>query len=212
MLHPPAWSSVDCENAAKALFGFGASGGAALKGRYAAQQVFGTDLWPGDSLQVWPRQDGAPEQVLIRSVTVDILDAEAEILTYEAYFSDDRAEALSVQLSRHLPAALSPPQEATRLDLASANLSSLGVVGVSSTSLILFAGLEAPINGGFEVRRRDGTFGPGFDSDLVLRTGASTLSIPRTYAVEQFFVKMFDGNDPPRYSAQSAAVFVNLPM
>ena len=211
VLHPPAWSSVDCENAAKALLAFGTAKGAALKGKYVVERVFSDDdIWPGDSLQFFPLECSSPQQATIRAVVLEILDAENEVIGYRAEIANDWAEALSIRISSRLPTSFSVPQSATAIDTSLVSLNSLTVTSVTPLALTFSAGIEAPVNGGFEIRRRDATFGPGTDSDLVLRTGAQTFSVPRMFAIEQFFVRMYDGSDPPVYSAQSAAVFVNV--
>jgi hypothetical protein len=74
------------------------------------------------------------------------------------------------------------------------------------------AGMTVPSGGGFEVRRRDWSFGPGTDSDLVLRSPVSNFIIPREAAMEQYYVRMYDGSMPPNYSRFSSAIFVNVPL
>jgi hypothetical protein len=74
------------------------------------------------------------------------------------------------------------------------------------------AGMVPPAGGGFEVRRRDGNFGPGVDQDLVLRSPVRSFSIPREGQVEHYYVRMYDGSTPPLYSRFSSAVFTDLPV
>ena len=213
VLHPPAWSSADCENAAKAILAFGNVGDAALQGRYGIQQMLaGDDLWPGDALLLYSSSDASAHQVTVRSVSLELQDALSDIVKYEVDFANDFVESLSIQTSSRIAATSNLPQAATAFDTALASLTALTIANITQTSIVITTGLAAPINGGFEVRRRDATFGPGTDSDLVLRTGAQSFSVPRMSVVEQFFIRMYDGSIPPSYSAQSAAVFVNIPM
>jgi len=93
-----------------------------------------------------------------------------------------------------------------------ANLAALSITGVSGSAIQVSANATAPTNGGFEVRRRDWAFGPGTNSDLVLRTPVPNFSIPREAAVEQYYVRMYDGSTPPNYSRFSSAIFVNVPL
>ncbi len=72
--------------------------------------------------------------------------------------------------------------------------------------------MAPPEGGGFEVRRRDGDFGPGVDQDLVLRSPVRSFSIPREGQVERYYVRMYDGSSLPVYSRSSSAVFMNLPV
>jgi hypothetical protein len=101
-----------------------------------------------------------------------------------------------------------PQQPETTPPLA--NLASLSVTGVSGSAIQLSANATLPANGGFEVRRRDWAFGPGTNSDLVLRSPVANFTIPREAAMEQYFIRLYDGSTPPNYSRFSSAVFVNV--
>jgi hypothetical protein len=92
------------------------------------------------------------------------------------------------------------------------NLQQLQVVSATGTALQVDSGTAPPTGGGFEVRRRDGDFGPRVDQDLVLRSPVRSFSIPREGQVERYYVRMFDGSTPPLYSRFSSAVFTNLPV
>ena len=65
---------------------------------------------------------------------------------------------------------------------------------------------------GIEVRRRDGNFGAGSQQDLVLRSSSATFTLARSADNEQFFVRMYDGSVPPKYSRFSSAIFIDAPM
>jgi hypothetical protein len=93
-----------------------------------------------------------------------------------------------------------------------ANLPALAVVSATGTAVQVDAGMDPPVGGGFEVRRRDWAFGSGTDADLVLRSPVRSFSIPREGQVERYFVRMYDGSNPPVYSRFSSAVFTNLPV
>ena len=81
------------------------------------------------------------------------------------------------------------------------------VVSLTDTALQVDAGTAPPVGGGFEVRRRDWSFGMGADQDLVLRSPVRSFSIPRAAQVERYYVRMYDGSTPPQYSRLSSAVF-----
>ena len=210
---PAAWSSVDCDNAAAALLGTASSAAAALRGTYKSsnlrQQV---DIWPGDALLVGPMANGTSVSVIVREVQMELLAGSADTLFYTVKFANDWAESLSIKLSSTIPADAVIPQQETAIASALESLSGLVVASATGTGIVLSTNVEAPVNGGFEVRRRDNTFGPGIDSDLVLRTSTSSIGIPRSAAVEQYYIRMYDGANPPHYSLFSAAVFVNLPL
>jgi hypothetical protein len=86
------------------------------------------------------------------------------------------------------------------------------VVSATSSVLQIDAGIDPPVGGGFEVRRRDWDFGAGAGQDLVLRSPVRSFSIPRGAQLERYYIRMFDGSTPPLYSRLSSAVFTNLPV
>ncbi len=210
---PAAWSSVDCDRAAAALLQMAGSASAAVKGTYTST-MWSTkaDIWPGDMLAIGPLPDGQIADVVVRNVEIAMLGGAPALLEYKVRFANDWAESLSVHISSRIPQDTILPQQPTAIDTALASLSALAIASLTSTSLTVDTGINAPVGGGFEVRRRDETFGPGIDSDLVLRTSARNLTISRSSPVEQFFIRMYDGAVPPNYSLLSAAVFVNVPM
>ncbi len=213
VLQPVARCSVDCESAAAAVLSFSASRAAALAGTYTAMNP--GDVWPGDALAI--TSAGQTMSVLVRRVTVEDGGAWPEALTYRMEFANDWAEGLGLKLSEAIAVDAWLPQ--TALSSASpsgsnvlANLQQLQVVSATGTALQVDAGMAPPAGGGFEVRRRDGDFGPGVDQDLVLRSPVRSFSIPREGQVERYYVRMYDGSTPPVYSRFSSAVFTDLPV
>jgi hypothetical protein len=213
VLKPAARSSVDCENAARAVLSFSSSRAAAAAGTYAA--VNPVDVWPGDVLAV--TSGGQTMSVVVRRV--DIVDGMAcpEVLTYRMAYANDWAEGLGLTLSEAIAADALLPQTALNSSTPPgsnllANLQQLQVVSATGTALQVDAGMAPPAGGGFEVRRRDGNFGPGVDQDLVLRSPVRSFSIPREGQVEHYYVRMYDGSTPPLYSRFSSAVFTDLPV
>jgi hypothetical protein len=209
VLKPEARSSVDCESAALAVLSFATSRAAAAAGTYVA--VNPADVWPGDVLAI--TSGGQTMSVVVRRVEIVNGMACPEVLTYRMAFANDWAEGLGLTLSETVAANALLPQ--TALDTPGnvlANLQQLQVVSATGTALQVDAGTAPPAGGGFEVRRRDGDFGPGVDQDLVLRSPVRSFSIPREGQVEHYYVRMFDGSTPPLYSRFSSAVFTNLPV
>lgn len=209
---PVARSSADCESAATAVLQFATSRAAAVSGTYAA--VNPEDMWPGDVLAL----PGAVNAV-IRRVTIEDGHALPEALTYKVAFANDwsangGAEALGCGLSEAVATDALLPQTAVDVSAVSSavlgNLQQMQVVSVTNTALQVDAGVDPPAGGGFEVRRRDWSFGLGVDQDLVLRSPMRSFSIPRTAQVEQYFVRMYDGSTPARYSRFSSAVFTDV--
>jgi hypothetical protein len=209
VLRPVARSSMDCESAALAVLSSSASRAAAVSGTYEA--VNPADVWPGDVLAL--ASGGQTTSVIVRRV--EIVDGMTcpEGLVYKLAFANDWAEGLGLTLSEAIAAeALLPETALTAPGNVLANLQELQVVSATGTALQVDAGTAPPAGGGFEVRRRDGDFGPEVDQDLVLRSPVRSFSIPREAQVEHYYIRMYDGSTPPVYSRFSSAVFTDLPV
>jgi hypothetical protein len=210
--NPPARSSVDCESAASAMLTVSANRAAAWTGKYTAwnpeQQG---DIWPGDTLAVASASAGITANLIVREVQIDVTTSVPSLAKYTLSFANDWAEDLSIKTSSSIPADAWLPQEPeTAAPLASLN--TLAVTSVTGSAVAIAAGVTAPTGGGFEVRRRDWAFTPGPGPDLVLRTPVPNFSFPRAAAIEQYYIRVYDGSTPRNYSRFSAAVFVNLPL
>jgi hypothetical protein len=209
VLKPVARSSMDCESAASAVLSFSASRAAAVAGSYAA--VNPADVWPGDVLAI--SGNGQTMSVMVRRVDIANGGACPEVLTYQIAFANDWAEGLGLTLSEAIAAdALLPQTALSAPGNVLANLQQLQLVSATETALQVDAGTAPPAGGGFEVRRRDGDFGPSVDQDLVLRSPVRGFSIPREAQMEHYYVRMYDGSTPPLYSRFSSAVFTDLPV
>jgi hypothetical protein len=209
---PAARTSQDCENAAAAVLAFSADPAASLNGQYVtfnAHQV--ADVWPGDALAI--SSSAQTLRVIVRAVKVEVDASSPELATYQIAFANDWAEALSVKLAAGTATGAQVPTVALMAPgLVAPNLPRLSVSGLSATSVAVSANAAVASGGGFEVRRRDGNFGPGSQQDLVLRSATPDFTLPRAAEQEQFFVRMYDGASPPRYSRFSSAIFIDAPM
>lgn len=212
MHQPIARSSADCENAANALLALATSRSAAWKGEYTGWNMEQNgDVWPGDVLSINSASAGINAKVVVRSVRVDLICSQPTLAQYTIQFANEWAEPFAIKTSTAVPAnAWLPvqPQSASPL----ANLDQLAVTSVTGSQINVSANVTAPTGGGFEVRRRDWSFGPGTNSDLVLRSPVPNFIIPREAVMEQYYIRMYDGSTPPNYSRFSSAVFVNLPL
>jgi hypothetical protein len=211
---PVARSSADCESAAAAVLSFATDRAAAIAGRYAAVNLQqGDDVWPGDLLCVTCDNGGTNLQAIVRSVTIEDEHCAPEKLSYAITFANDWAEALSMKLSTTVAAdALLPVSAATGPVAVLPNLQEMRLTNYSDTALQMDAGIAAPAGGGFEVRRREGDFGPNVDQDLVLRSCTRSFTIPRAAQFEEYFVRAYDGSTPPVYSRFSSVVGVDIPV
>jgi hypothetical protein len=209
---PAARSSVDCENAATAILDLASSRAAAWKGNYSAWSLeIQSDVWPGDVLAIDSTSANLNANLVVRSVVIEISCTFPGLAKYVVNFANDWADALAIKTSSTVPPDVwLPLQPETTPPLA--NLSTLAITAVTGSAIQVSANATPPANGGFEVRRRDWAFGPGTNSDLVLRSPVANFTIPREAVIEQYYIRMYDGSTPPNYSRFSGAVFVNVPL
>jgi hypothetical protein len=206
---PAPRSSMDCENAAEALLDFSTNRGAAWKGKYTAWNMESQgDVWPGDVLAVSAASANLNADLVVREVEIQLLCGSPGVAKYTVSFANDWADALSIKTSATVPVDVWLPQQPE----TTAPLVSLAQLAASvmSSAISVNAVVMPPTGGGFEVRRRDWAFGPGTNSDLVLRSPVNNFTIPREAAVEQYYIRMYDSSTPPNYSRFSSAIFVNV--
>jgi len=210
---PVARSSADAENAAAAVLSFSVDRAAAIAGRFEAVNLQqSSDVWPGDLLEV--PVDGGTSTVaaIVRSVMIEDGHCAPEKLTYIIDFSNDWATAFSMKLSSAFATdALLPQSAGSAPGDVLGNLQQLALTSYSTTTLSVDAGETPPSGGGFEVRRRDGDFGPAVDQDLVLRSSVRSFTIPRAAQMEEYFVRAYDASTPPVYSRFSSVIITDLP-
>ena len=188
------------------------SAAAAWKGTYTGWN-FETngDIWPGDILAISTASASITANLVVRSIQIDVACSFPQMNKYVIQFANDWADALAIKTSSTVPADTWLPQQPQTVEPL-ANLLTLTASSISSTVIQMSAGVTPPSGGGFEVRRRDWSFGPGTDSDLVLRSPVSNFTIPREAAMEQYYIRMYDASTPPNYSRFSSAIFVNVPL
>lgn len=212
VVHPPARSAVDCENACQAMLNFSANPSAAWKGKYSYFNLQNQqDIWPGDALNFSSPGAGLNESVIVRRVTIESTSSAPEVVNYAVEFANDWAEALAMTVTDAIPPeVLLPLEPETVAGNYLANLNALEI-SISSTAITVNANVTPPTGGGFEVRSRDYTFGASTHEDLVLRSPVANFTITRSADQEQFYIRMYDGSNPPLYSRISSAIFTNVP-
>jgi len=209
--NPEARSSADCRSAAQALLAAASSVSALWKGSLkVGSEVVSEDIAPGDVVQITDYPGQTNLQMIVREVTITSTTNVPERYMYSIECANEWAEDLSITTSKTVPDDATFPVKASPTFVAS--LSGMSVNSVDGTTISLSMGVTAPSGGGFEVRRVDNSFHAGSDSDLVMRTSVSNLTIAREAQVEQFYVRMFDASTPPNYSEFSSAIFVDLPL
>ncbi len=209
VVRPAARSTIDCESAAEALLSVATDGSSGMSGSYVAANP--EDMWPGDVLSV--SRGGESISAVVRSVMIEDGLAFPELAVYRVNFASEWAEELGISLSEAIATDVLLPELAqTATGRFLANLQQMTLVSASGTALQIDAGMAPPLGGGFEIRRRDGSFGAGVDQDLVLRSPVRSFSMPREAQVESYYVRMYDGSTPPMYSRFSSGILTDIPV
>ena len=212
VVHPPVRSTADCENACQALLNYSANPTAAWTGKYSYYNLQNqSDVWPGDALD-FQSANGLNANVIVRSVTIAATSSNPEVLNYTVEFANDWAEMISMKLADAIPVdVILPALPETAPGAYLQNLNALQVTSITTTAISVNANVTPPFQGGFEVRWMDNNFGPDVHEDLVLRSPVPNFTIVRSEDQQQFFIRMYDGSNPPKYSRISAAIFTNVP-
>ncbi len=211
VMNPAVRSSQDCRNAALALVDVAIDPGAVWKGTcQALGNSFSKDVQPGDALRLNASSLNCAALVVARSVTLSYRASYPDLVEYSIDFANDWAGALAMDTTETVPADVMLPAAVGVTVLS--NLSGVRVTQLSGATVTVDVGVTAPAGGGFEVRRRDNAFGPHETPDLVLRATTSIMSFVRVSATDRFYIRIFDGANPPNYSEFSAALIFNLPL
>ncbi|MGZ4789542.1 MAG: hypothetical protein ACXVZX_13570 [Terriglobales bacterium] len=200
-----------CRNAASTLQQAAASASALWSGTYKCARVsLDADVWPGDALDINVPSAGLNAQVIIRSVTLNYRASLPDAVQYTIRFANDWADDLAIRTSPAVPADVWLPAPIS--PSYALNVSGLTVVSLTAGSITINTGTPSPECGGFEIRRRDNCFAPGTDSDLVMRSAQPNMTFSRLSAWDRFYVRAYDGANPPNYSEFSAALIFNIPL
>ena len=110
--------------------------------------------------------------LVVRSVEIYVSCSSPQMNRYTIHFANDWADALAIKASSIVPPDVWLPLQPQAIEPL-ANLLTLSASSINANTIQVNAGVAPPAGGGFEVRRRDWSFGPGTDSDLVLRSPIS---------------------------------------
>jgi hypothetical protein len=149
-------------------------------------------------------------QVVIRNVKLTYIASYPDLLQYAISFANDWADDLAIKTSSTVPADAWLPAAIAPAYLPS--LSGLVITAMSGSNVSISTGATPPGGGGFEIRRRDNCFISGIDPDLVMRGSQPNMTFTRVSASDRFYIRMYDGSNPPNYSEFSAALIFNLPL
>ncbi len=209
--NPPARSSADCRNAATVMEQAAAGVSALWSGMYrGTRDCFAADVWPGDALFLNAPSANLNAEVVVRGVKVTYGGSYPDLVEYEIAFANDWADDLAIKTSATVPENTWLPAPISPTFLA--NLPELSMTALSGGTVTANMGIAPPSGGGFEIRTRDFAFMPGQDTTLVMRSSQQDLTFSRVSWSSRFYIRMYDGSNPPNYSEFSTALFINLPL
>jgi hypothetical protein len=214
--NPAARTSVDCESAALAILDD--STGTAWIGTYETWSDFlpgaAADIFPGDAITLDVPSRGASFTAIVREVTIQVADPANDRGFYTLGFANDLASPLAIELDSTatvIPLQDMPPllQTAQVGNYYQVNLAAAQITSVTGTTVEVDIGMAVPNGGGVEVREHDYSWGTANDRNLVGRFNTETFSLPILSQTQNYFLRLYDGSSPPKYSRYSAALYIN---
>jgi hypothetical protein len=213
---PVPRTSADCETAALALFD---DAGQGWSGSYQAWSQFlpggAADIFPGDGLAVNVPSRLASFTAIIREVSVEIADIAGENSRYTLLFVDAGDPSLDFAF---VTALMKQTQILTPMDVAEvgsyylADLTAAEITNVTSTTVTIDVGFIPVGGGGIEVRYSDEGWGVGYNGNLIGRFTSGSFELTRLAQAQSYFLRSYDGSEPPKYSRYSAALHIDYPL
>jgi len=213
---PVPRTSADCEIAALALLD---DAGQGWSGEYQAWSQFlpggAADIFPGDGLAVNVPSRMASFTAIVREVDMEIVDLAGENSRYALRFVDAGDPSLDFAF---VTALMKQTQVLTPMDVTEvgnyylADLTDAEVTNVTSTTVTIDVGFTPVAGGGIEVRYSDEGWGVGYNGNLVGRFTNGSFTLTRYARAQEYFLRSYDGSEPPNYSRYSAAMHVDYPL
>jgi len=209
---PVARSSDDCRAAAQALLEDCAQ--TPWTGEYKTWTDFMQgDVYPGDAVIVDVPERDAQFTATLREVEMEMVDPRNERARYTLRFANDAAAPIAIQTGtvtvQDLPVMTAESMETTPSPVPC--LAHLMLQDVTQTTMTVDAGATPAEGWGIEVRR-EGDWGWGTETDrnLVGRFTTRTFTLPRLGRTDEYYLRMFDNQTPPRYSRWTTLLHVDV--
>lgn len=212
VLSPTTRTDEDCRRAATALLKDSSQGG--YKGSYSTWSDFQKDgeIFPGDSVHVSAVSRALEFTGVVREVESEIVDGVEDRAKCRITFAEEGAEPIAIRFERsrtELPAGVTPV--AIGDDSTPPSLGGAEVLEITSTSVRIDAGADVTAGGGIEVRREgDFGWGEGNDRNLIGRFTTRSFTVPRSTRGEDYYLRMFDGGLPKKYSPITTLLHVDV--
>jgi len=213
---PVPRTAADCEIAALALLD---DAGQGWSGEYQVWSRFlpggAADIFPGDGLAVSVPSRMATFAGIVREVDVDIIDIAGENSRYTLRFVDAGDPSLDFAF---VTALMKQTEVLTPIDVKQvgsiylADLTEAEVTNVGSTTATIDVGFVPVAGGGIEVRYSDVGWGQGYSGNLIGRFTSESFTVTRFARAQDYYLRSYDGNVPPRYSRYSTKLHVDYPL
>jgi len=216
---PGARTDVDCENAALAILDDAT--GVAWSGSYETWSDFlpgaAADIFPGDAIAVNVPSRNAAFTAIVREVEIQIVDPANDRGFYMIGFANDLAAPLAIEYGASAATIalqdVPPLLETTQVGAYyQTDLTEAEITAVTSTTVQVDAGMTPPSGYGIEVRENDYGWGQANDRNLLGRFSSQSFNLVRLAQTQDYFLRLYDGSSPPRYSRYSAALHVDYPL
>ncbi len=219
MKNPGARTDIDCENAALAILDDATN--PAWSGTYETWSDFlpgaAADIFPGDAITLNVPSRKASFTAIVREVGIEVADPANDRGFYTIGFANDLASPLAIEYVtstttialQDVPPLLQTTQVGAyyQVDLTEAQ-----ITAVSSTTVEVDAGITPGTGCGIEVRENDYGWGQANDRNLLGRFNTQTFTLARLARTQNYFLRLYDGSSPPKYSRYSAALHVDYPL
>jgi hypothetical protein len=213
---PPPRTSLDCEQAARALLDDLTQAG--YSGEYQSwvgslsQCTSGDadDVQPGEQWSISAPSFGLNCAVIVREVEVEFQNLSDEHAVLTLKVANDAAQPFTMRFARAKHNGLITVVSSDLQDNVSARPAGLADARVTvwgATSLTLDAGTAPMPGGGIEVRvEGDWGWGTGISRNLVGRFTTRIITLPNTGVTQAFYLRQYDASTPPQYSAYSTVL------
>jgi hypothetical protein len=147
-------------------------------------------------------------QATVREVKIELVHLEDDCSRYAIKFANDAAQSLSfsLQTTKQKP-AVSYAGKMPGPWLAC--LPRAEITAVQPDTVLIDAGTAPVTGGGFEVRLQDAGWGADVDRNLIGRFTTQIFTVPKPAKPQSYFLRMYDGGTPPKYSRFATLLHVN---
>jgi hypothetical protein len=213
---PPPRTSLDCEQAARALLDDLTQAG--YCGEYqswiGSMPQAASDVQPGEQWSISAPSFGLACVVIVREVEIEFQNLSDEYAVFTLKVANDAAQPFTMHFVRAkhnaLLAVVSSNLE-DNISVRPAGLPDARVTTWGTTMLTVNAGVAPMPGGGIEVRvEGDWGWGTGMSRNLVGRFTSQTITLPNTGVNQAFYLRQYDASTPPVYSAYSTVLSLEV--